>query len=260
MHRGDHGEGPAEATGDLPDGHGQLEEPSVTLAGADYDPAAWFRGRAGDHGSVTAASSATDVELEWITAPQRYGHFSGRPLDPTEIAREEHRRLRRRWTGRALIAFVLAATAGLFVWELNNDPWVPLAMAEPGTCFLDSRSSLIVRDQVRYEVRTTLEAVRCGSPHEFEVVGTAPMSGFGSTLDMAATAQRLCADVFADYVGAAPGEAGPWRLATFPPYLMFLAGERAHCLAYQGTAEGGTDNPYDPVLVEGSARAAAGGE
>ncbi len=151
-----------------------------------------------------------------------------------------------------MAAFVAAVS--LFVWNLNNDPWLPLSLAEPGTCFQDSQSSLIVRHDARYEVRTTIEVVDCGAPHQFEAIGTVAMSGFGDTTSMAADADALCAGVFEDYVGAPPGGAGPWQMASFPPYLMFLAGDRAHCLAYQGTYLGATDDPYDPVMVEGTAR------
>ena len=235
-----------------------LDPPETSVADAGYDPLAPFRDKAAPTtGSVTAAASATDAHLEWVATPQHYGHFSGRALDPDEIAEEYRREKRRRWSRRGALVAAFCAAISLFVWNLNNDPWQPLAMAEPGTCFQDSQSSLIVRHQVRYEVRTTIEVIDCGAPHQYEAVGTVPMTGFGDTVPMAATADALCAGEFEEYVGAEPGEAGPWQLASFPPYLMFVAGEQAHCLAYQGTHGGATDDPYDPVLVEGSARDSA---
>ncbi len=235
-----------------------LDPAESTTAGADYDPLAPFRSQAAPaQGSVSAATSATDAHVEWVGVPQRYGHFSGRPLDPHEIAEDYRRKTRRRWLRRGTLVAAFVAAVSLFVWNLNNDPWLPLSLAEPGTCFQDSQSSLIVRHDTRYEVRTTIEVVDCGAPHQFETIGTVAMSGFGDTTPMAAAADALCAGVFEDYVGATPGGAGPWQMASFPPYLMFLAGDRAHCLAFQGTYLGATDDPYDPVMVEGTARDAA---
>ncbi len=47
-------------------------------------------------------------------------------------------------------------------------------------------------------------------------------------------------------------------MASFPPYLMFVAEEQAACLAYQGEPVGTTDDAYEPVMVEGSVRGDAG--
>jgi Septum formation len=234
-----------------------LDPAHVSVARNDYDPASLFRSKDSESGSVTVAASAADARMEWLTERTRYGHFSGRPLDPEEIAAEYRRQRLAKWSRWGVLVAAALSAVWLFVWNLNNDPWLPLSAAEPGTCFQDSLSSVIVREEIRYEVRTTVEEVDCAVPHQFEMIGMVPMSGFGDTTTMADTADRLCAPLFEDYMGAPAGEAEPWKMASFPPYLMFVAGEQAACLAYQGEPVGATDDAYEPIMVEGSVREGA---
>ncbi len=223
-------------------------------AGPGYDPVAAFRGEGVTARSVTVTTSAAGLHVEWVTRPHRYGHFSGRPLDPVEIAvvaaAGKRRRRKRRWAVLGLVVGLI----GLVVWNLNNDPWQPVAALKPGTCFQDSLASVIVRDGVRYPVRGTVEAVDCATPHQYESIGSVPLSAAGEPTTMAAAAAELCAPLYEAYVGAHPAGGSPWRLGTFPPYIPFTSDERAHCLAYQASPE----KPSQPILVQGSAATGAG--
>ena len=251
---------PDEAIGEpgpIPD-HLILDPATVSVARNDYDPVSLFRARGQDSGSVTVAASATDAHVEWLTERQRYGHFSGRPLEPDEIAAQYRHQRRVRWSRWGVLVAAAIGAVWLVVWNLTNDPWLSLSSAEPGTCFQDSLASVIVREEIRYEVRTTVEEVDCAAPHQFEMIGMVPMSGFGDTTTMATTADRLCTPLFEEYVGAAPGDAKPWKMASFPPYLMFVAGEQAACLAFQGEHIGATDDAYEPIMVEGAVNGDAG--
>lgn len=247
-----------EPTGSADLGHSwvplEVSVPDAVPASSGYDPAAAFRGDGTAARSVTVTTSATGVQIEWVTRPLRYGQFSGRPLDPIEvaaIARAEHRRRRqRRWAALGL----LVGLVGLVVWNLNNDPWQPVSALEPGTCFQDSLASTIVLDGVRYPVRGTVEAVACTTPHQYESIGSVPMSAAGEPNAMAAAAAELCTPLFEAHVAADRGGPSPWRLATFPPYIPFTSDERAHCLVYQASPA----NPSQPILVAGTARGGAG--
>ncbi|CAN5368549.1 MAG: hypothetical protein ACR2JP_04310 [Acidimicrobiia bacterium] len=224
-----------------------LEPSEISVAPKGYDPVAPFRGGGVGSRSVTVSASANEAHVEWVAHPHRYGHFSGRPLDPVEIAMVARREKRRRWARRSSWLGFLLGLIGLFVWNLTNDPWLPASRLEAGTCFQDSLSSLIVRGGVRYEVRSTVEVVDCNDPHQYESIGTVPLSGLGDPSTLAVAAHELCTPLFEAYVGANPLGSTPWRLETFPPYLQLIADERAHCLVYQGDRS-------EPIKVVGAAR------
>ncbi|MDQ3781746.1 MAG: hypothetical protein M3349_02260 [Actinomycetota bacterium] len=222
--------------------------PDAVPASPGYDPVAAFRGVGDADRSITVTTSAAGVHVEWVTRPHRYGYFSGRPLHPVEIAavdRVDRRRDQRRWA----VLGLLVGLIGLVVWNLNNDPWQPVAALEPGTCFQDSLASVIVRDGVRYPVRGRVEAVDCAAPHQYESIGSVPLRAAGEPSTMAAAAAELCTPLFETYVGADTPGPPPWRLGTFPPYIPFTSDERAHCVVYRESPE----NPLQPILVEGSA-------
>jgi hypothetical protein len=95
-----------------------------------------------------------------------------------------------------------------------------------GDCLLDPAADQVV----------DVDRVDCASPHEFEVIGMATLTGstYPGDAEIVAEARVACRPVFAAYVGE-PHDESPWLINVFTPTAAtFATGERAvTCLVFQ---------------------------
>lgn len=100
------------------------------------------------------------------------------------------------------------------------------AALRAGDCILDPGTDQVVE----------VERVDCDTPHEFEVIGNATLTGgaYPGDAQVVADARLTCEPVFASYVGE-PYEDSAWFLNVFTPTAETWAdGERAvTCLVFQ---------------------------
>lgn len=127
--------------------------------------------------------------------------------------------------GLGLGLLVAGAVAVLLLAGLLDQSTAATSLGA-GDCILDPGAAQVV----------DVDRVDCATPHEFEVIGMATLTGsaFPGDAQVVADARVACEPVFASYVGE-PYEDSPWFINVFTPTAETWAeGERTvTCLVFQ---------------------------